>query len=169
MQAKITALAVAGGLVLSGSAQAEPGFTADPESPAGVEYQIPLDTARGQGGGGYHGGNPSGGGGAAPGATAPSGGSSGVGGASALFGRGIKSADKERVSGKAGGGQQPGVRQKPGGDSRVGRDGSPATLIPASASYSATGPVAGVVGGVLLIGGGIGLFLRLRGRRGTLA
>src|SRR6266508_3854481 len=58
---KITALAVGAvavsGGVPAGASAAEPGFTGDPHSPAGVEYQVPLDNARHQGGGsGHHGG-----------------------------------------------------------------------------------------------------------------
>jgi hypothetical protein len=171
VQAKKTAFALAGvigGLALAGTAQAaEPGFTPDPESPAGVEYQIPLDTARGQGGGGPSGGDAQGGGGSpsgspsggSPSGSAPSGGSAGSRGTSGLFGSGISTPGKGDAKGPNG------TRQRRGGAG----SGSTAVPVSASASYSATGPVAGVVGGVLLIGGGIGLFLRLRGRRGTLS
>src|SRR3954470_11156173 len=119
VRAKITAVGVAGvlsALAASASAQAEPGFTADPQSPAGVEYAIPLDTARGQGGGGHH----SGGGGAQrPGATAPGGTSApaGSGGDSpALFGNGITPPAKTHAkqakpsSGGGGGAQKPARR-----------------------------------------------------------
>src|SRR3954462_1213702 len=99
---KITALAVgavaiSGGLP-AGASAAEPGFTVDPQSPAGVEYQIPLDSARGQGGGGTGHGHPGGGGlgGSSGGGTSSGGGGSGGGGGSSastpssnLFGAGI--------------------------------------------------------------------------------
>ena len=37
----------------------------------------------------------------------------------------------------------------------------------ASTSYSTAAPIGGLIGGILLVGGGLGLFLRLRGRRST--
>src|SRR4051794_38453413 len=99
---KITALAVgavaiSGGLP-AGASAAEPGFTVDPQSPAGVEYQIPLDSARGQGGGGTGHGHHGGGGlgGSSGGGTSSGGGASGGGGSSSastpssnLFGAGV--------------------------------------------------------------------------------
>src|SRR3954468_6760360 len=93
---KITALAVGTiaatcGIPTTASA-AEPGFTVDPQSPAGVEYQVPLDSARGQGGGGHNGGGHLGGGsggGGGGGASSGSGGSSSGSGSQALFGAGI--------------------------------------------------------------------------------
>src|SRR4051812_14956644 len=103
---KITALAVgavaiSGGLP-AGASAAEPGFTVDPQSPAGVEYQIPLDSARGQGGGGTGHGHHGGGGlgGSSGGGTSSGGGASGGGGGSSaspssnLFGAGIAPATR---------------------------------------------------------------------------
>src|SRR3954451_1806549 len=93
VRAKITAVGVAGvlsALAASASAHAEPGFTADPDSPAGVEYAIPLDTARGHGGG--HHGSPGRGGAPGTGTATPGGTSAGTGaggGSPALFGSGI--------------------------------------------------------------------------------
>src|SRR5881275_1273726 len=93
---KITALAVGAvavsGGIPTGASAAEPGFTVDPHSPAGVEYQVPLDNARHQGGGGsgHHGGGSgsvSGGGGSSSGGGATGGGGSSAGaGSSNLFG-----------------------------------------------------------------------------------
>src|SRR5690349_11930410 len=98
VRAKITAVGATGvlaALATSATAQAEPGFTADPQSPAGVEYAIPLDTARGHGGGGGGGGgHPSGttgGGGSSSGGSQSSGGSS-----PELFGAGIKPPSKSK-------------------------------------------------------------------------
>src|SRR3954452_8826590 len=91
VRAKITAVAASGvlaALAASTSAQAEPGFTADPQSPAGVEYAIPLDQARGHGGGGgggVHPGGPDGGSGGSGSGSSQAGGSS-----PELFGAGIK-------------------------------------------------------------------------------
>src|SRR3954467_6829264 len=97
---KITALAVGAvavsGGIPAGASAAEPGFTVDPQSPAGVEYQVPLDSARGQGGGGTGHGHHGGGGlGGSGGGGTSSGGGTGGGGSSAgtpssnLFGAGI--------------------------------------------------------------------------------
>src|SRR4051794_38835514 len=136
VRAKITAVGAAGvlwALAASASAQAEPGFTADPQSPAGVEYAIPLDTARGQGG---HHGSPGGSRGApGTGGSTPGGTSAGTGGNSpALFGSGItppKKTSKNGAKTSGGGGTGPG---KPG------RSGSAKAAVKApvaaSASYS---------------------------------
>src|SRR5436190_3974231 len=82
----VSAVAVSGG-VPAGASAAEPGLTVDPQSPAGVEYQVPLDNARNQGGGsGHHGGgfgSATGGGG---GGTGSGGGATGGGGSSASTG-----------------------------------------------------------------------------------
>src|SRR6476660_8754238 len=92
---KITALAVGAAAVTggipAGASAAEPGFTVDPQSPAGVEYQIPLDNARHQGGGSsHHGGggfgSATGGGGDSGGGATGGGGSSAGTGSSNLFG-----------------------------------------------------------------------------------
>src|SRR3954452_8534161 len=74
----LAALSVLGFAAAAGSAHAEPGLTVDPDSPAGVEYAVPLDSARGHGGGG---GAPGGGSAPARGGNSP-----------ALFGSGIKTA-----------------------------------------------------------------------------
>jgi hypothetical protein len=169
VRGKITAVCAASvlsALAASASAQAEPGFTADPQSPAGVEYAIPLDTARGQGG--VHHGSPGSGGTPGSGTSTPGGTSPGTGsggGSPALFGSGI-TPPKENGSKHA----------KPGGDGGSGSDkparsggrGSAVTPpVAASASYSSTGPVVGIVGAILLLGGGVGVMLRLRARRSS--
>src|SRR3954453_1195122 len=175
---KITALAVGAvavsGGIPAGASAAEPGFTVDPQSPAGVEYQVPLDSARGQGGGGtghgHHGGGGLGGSGG--GATSSGGGTGGGGGSSAgtpssnLFGAGIAPATGSSGSaggtGSASGGT--GGTNTGGGASGGGVRHLPRALT-ASADYSSTGPVAGIVVAILLVGGGLGLFLRMRARR----
>src|SRR3954468_23661352 len=77
----LAALSVLGFAAAAGSAHAEPGLTVDPDSPAGVEYAVPLDSARGHGGHGGGGGAPGGGRAPATGGNSP-----------ALFGSGIKAA-----------------------------------------------------------------------------
>jgi hypothetical protein len=178
---KITALAVGAiaatcGIPATASA-AEPGFTVDPQTPAGVEYQIPLDSARGQGGGGHNGGghlgggggNSSGGGGGGGTSSGGGTGSSSGSGSSALFGAGISPATAgsggspgSNVSG-AGRGSDTGSSSGAGGSGRGSR--SLPSALTASADYSSTGPVAGIIAAILLVGGGFGLFLRLRARR----
>jgi hypothetical protein len=172
---KITALAV-GTLALSGgvpagASAAEPGLTVDPQSPAGVEYQIPLENARGQGGGshggGSHGGGSlggaSGGGGGSNGggaAGAGSGGSSASTSSSSLFGAGITPATGSGTSkGAAAAGRNRG-NNAGGGNAR-----HLPTALTANADYSSAGPVAAIVGAILLGGAAFGLFLRLRARR----
>jgi hypothetical protein len=158
----LAALSLLGLTAATGVAQAEPGLTVDPDSPAGVEYAVPLDTARGHRGNGGSGGG---------GTTAPSGGAD----SPVLFGSGIKSGSGSSGGDKGSPGSgKPG--EKPGGGSgggsasgsggRVGTD-SPAAPVAASATYSTTGPMAAIIGGVLLLGGGLGLFLRLRARRSS--
>jgi hypothetical protein len=176
---KITALAVGAvaisGGVPAGASAAEPGFTVDPQSPAGVEYQVPLDSARGQGGGGTGHGHHGGGGlgGSSGGGTSSGGGASGGGGSSAsspssnLFGAGIAPASGSAGSGSAGGNGSAsgaGGTNSGGGASGGGVRHLPRALT-ASADYSSTGPVAGIVVAILLVGGGLGLFLRMRARR----
>jgi hypothetical protein len=169
VRGKITAAAVGSLLaagVPSGVARAEPGLTVDPQSPAGVEYAIPLNSGRGHGGGkGHSGGGGSGGGSSAlfgSGITPPSNTSSGTGPSGAGTGG----------SGGAGGGSggstgHRGSSSKPRSGSHSSGGATPPGVAPvsAAASYSTSGPVAGIVGGILALGGGLGLFLRLRGRR----
>src|SRR4051794_3561554 len=111
---KVTALAVGTITAMCGlpaaAPAAEPGFTADPQSPAGVEYQVPLDSARGQGGGGHHGGGHLGGGGSSGGGGGTSSGgdgssssSSSGSGSQALFGAGITPASAAPAGSKASG------------------------------------------------------------------
>jgi hypothetical protein len=179
---KITALAV-GTLALSGGIPAgasasEPGFTVDPQSPAGVEYQIPLDSARGQGGG-SHGGGSHDGGGSIGGTTSGgggSGGSNGGGGAAgggsggsgssspSLFGAGITPAKANGSNSGGSGSAGNGAAQRSGGAA----SGDGARHFPSlttSADYSSTGPIAGIVAAILITGGAFGLFVRMRARR----
>jgi hypothetical protein len=171
VRGKITVFAV--GAVMGtgfapGTAGAQQGLTVDPQSPAGVEYAVPLDTARSHGGGGSS--HPGSGGGGSTSGGSGTGGS----GSPVLFGSGITPPAKAASrSGSGSGGQGSGARKrqsggrgsKPGARTATAGSPSPVTPVTASASYSSTGPVAGIVGGVLLLGGGFGLFVRLRGRR----
>jgi hypothetical protein len=157
----LAALSLLGLTGASGVAQAEPGLTVDPDSPAGVEYAVPLDSGRG------HGGNPGSGGG---GTTAQSGGAD----SPVLFGSGIKAASGGSGAGSGSpGDDKPGAKPNDGGNSASGSGGRLGTGTPAvapvtaSANYSTTGPIAAIIGGVLLLGGGLGLFLRLRARRSS--
>jgi hypothetical protein len=145
------------------AAGAQSGLTVDPHTPAGVEYAVPLDSARGHGGGGS--GHPGGRSGGSNSSSAADG-----SGSPALFGSGItppaqSGSGRGRHTGARG--RQAAARKSPAEGS-----GSPrpvVTPVTASASYSSTGPLAGVIGGVLFIGGGLGVFLRLRARRPPLS
>ena len=166
MRRTISALAAGAGLAIGATpavAAPEPGFTVDPQSPAGVEYQIPLDHARNQGGGhGNHSVALGGGGSSSSGGGGSSGGSGG-GSAAPLFGSGITPATGSS-SGKAGkdrGGRNGGGASDSGGGSG-GRPSLPE--LTSTASYSSTGPVAGVVAAIVLAGLGLGFFLRQRNR-----
>jgi hypothetical protein len=179
VRGKITALAVLSvgatvGVPATASAS-EPGFTVDPQSPAGVEYQIPLNTARGQGGGGngHHGGGSlsGGGSGGSGGGTSSGGGTGGPGngssaGSQALFGTGITPATNGSGSGygAAGGGRNGPARDGHGSGSGSGSRTLPAALT-SNADYSTSGPIAAIIAAILAVGGGFGLLLRLRARR----
>jgi hypothetical protein len=148
---------VGGLLATSATAYAEPGLTVDPQSPAGVEYAVPLDQGRGHGGG-------SGGAGDSGGT-----GSAGGGDSSGLFGKGISAAAGNRAGKPSANGSR-----KPAGRARgKKRKSSPAgggkaavvAPVNASASYSTSGPVVGLIAAILLAGCGFGLFLRFRARR----
>jgi hypothetical protein len=171
VRGKITALAAgtlmaACGIPASASA-AEPGFTVDPQSPAGVEYQVPLDSARGQGGGGsshdHGGGGLSGGGGGG----SSGGGSNAASSSPILFGSGITPAagGPAGAKSKSSGGRHHRGGQASGGSGSAAGGLSVPSALSTTASYSSTGPVAGIVGAILLVGGGLGLVLRLRARR----
>ena len=157
VHAKITALAAGSMLLAAGlpsAAQAEPGLTVDPQSPAGVEYAVPIDQGRGHGG---------------PGNGAAGGGKNS---SPTLFGSGIKpsgsgSSGGNGDSGDGGSDSKDGKGADKRGDAKPPRDGGSAgqpavTAANAAASYSATGPIAGLIAAILVGGGGLGLFLRLR-------
>jgi hypothetical protein len=184
MRGKITAVAVGGMLAAglpAGVARAEPGVTVDPQSPAGVEYAVPLDSGRGLGGGHRHTGGASGGtgGGSGDGSSNSGGGSGGSSSSSSsssngLFGAGI-TPPRQGGTGGRNSGSKP-AHGRGGGSASHGRtshdpatggsDATPAGVTPvrAAASYSTTAPLAGLIGAVVLIGGGIGLLLRFRTR-----
>ena len=159
---KITALAVGAvavtGGIPAGASAAEPGFTVDPQSPAGVEYQVPLDNARNQGGGGsgHHGGGgfgstTGGGGNSSGGATGGGGGSSAGTGSSNLFGTGISPATAGSGASGAGGSSVGTAGGATGGGAGGHGSGAPSgearhfPAITTTADYSSTGPVAGIV------------------------
>ena len=157
----ITAILVGALLVPAGAAAQSD--RPDPDSPAGVEYELPLDQTRkdlsdnGKGpesGGGENGASP---------------GSSGAGGddgAAPLFGAGIS---REVASGGEGGGQNPsdGDRNKSGGGaggpSADGEEGGsdPAVTKASTGDDGSTGLLLpGLVLLVILAGGAMGLLLR---------
>jgi hypothetical protein len=134
------------------------GVSVDPDSPAGVEYAVPLDQARrdatGTAGGGSAGtdhGQPLFG----VGIERASAGSGGGGGAKGSGGSGRSAG----TGGSSGGGTQAGAGE-------AGRNGASAAAIEVAASGgSSTGMLsAGIAGGVLLLGllGGLGLRRVLR-------
>lgn len=145
-------------LLLPVAAQGQTGKPLDPDSPAGVEYQLPLEQARKNVGGGDRAGGP-----------AP------------LFGAGVVAAGKS-VTAKAGGagGEAQGDSASEEGSSRSGAGGKAgrdsgatpgstaikqATLgAPDEDGGSATLRIAGIALAVLLVGGLLGLVLR-RGLR----
>ena len=170
----VGALAVTGGIP-AGASAAEPGFTVDPQSPAGVEYQVPLDNARNQGGGsGHHGGggfgSATGGGGNSSGGATGGGGSSAGTGSPNLFGTGISPATTGSGASGAGGSNGAtggGARGAGGHGSGAPSGGSGTRRLPSlttTADYSSTGPIAGIVAAILVTGAAFGLFLRLRAR-----
>ena len=134
----------------------------DPDSPAGVEYELPLDQTRKdlsengkepESGGGGNGGSPGSAGG-------------GDGGAAPLFGAGIS---REAASGGEDGGQNPSSddRTEPGtggggpsaGDEQ--RDSDPAVTKASTGDGGSTGLLLpGLVLLVILAGGAMGLLLR---------
>jgi hypothetical protein len=159
---QITALAVAtvSAIAMPGAASAEPGLTVDPHSPAGVEYQVPLDTARGHGShpGGASGDKGSG----SSGSSADPGGSN----SDTLFGSGITPAAKTRSS--AGGRHGDNGKRSAAPRPRAGHRAAaapPVAPITASASYSPDGALVGLIAGILAVGVGIGLLARYRSRR----
>ena len=152
----IAAFACALALPAFAGAQEQPKL--DPDSPAGVEYQLPLDTARQEaagGDGGDLGGGGAGGGDAAGGGSADDASASGSDGAP-LFGSGIK----------------PRIGNAGAEGARLDGTGADAGLAAgaSTASSAATGIgtneflMPGIALGVLLVGAGFGLALR-RGLR----
>lgn len=142
-------------LVACGPAQAEKGVHIDPHSPAGVEYAVPLDQARGDSA--HHG--------------AGSGGSGGSGG-STRFGAGITppanahsgTTGQTAASGRKTRRGQSQARRSHGAAQTA--DPAPSTPVAAAGSGSDYSSVAlgAVIGAVLLAGAGIGVLLRRRAR-----
>jgi hypothetical protein len=172
------------------SAAAQSGGRADPRTPSGTEYDIPLEEARRDAAGGPNGAGrsrtrrPGGTGSAAPGpgggGSGTSGGGSGAG--SSLFGAGISAAgpgsggdvrgrDRSDPAGGTQGGRGSG---EPGDGGRV-RPGEPAPLgsIPPPLRADGSGRVGSwwpalLAVAVLAAGAGLGLLItRLRARGGT--
>ena len=135
----------------------------DPDSPAGVEYELPLDQTRKDL---SDGGKGPGSGGGDNGASPGSAGGDGDDGAAPLFGAGIS---REAASGGEGGGQNPsdGGRTKSGteagGPSADGEQGDsdPAVTKASTGDGGFTGLLLpGLVLLVILAGGAMGLLLR---------
>jgi hypothetical protein len=164
--ARATAVAVGIFLASATSAQAEPGLTVDPQSPAGVEYAIPLDQGR------HHGGGPGGqGGGTSPelfgnGITPPAQAGAGSGGSDSPSGTGSGKSDGTRGGGSGGGA---GHRDEGAGSGAPAGVGGSSSIPPvrAAAQFSADGAVVGLIAAILVVGIGLGLFLRLRARRSS--
>jgi len=161
--------AVTCSLLLPGAAQAQDPARLDPDSPAGVEYQLPLDQARRDaapdpgGGGGGAGGGPPGGGSAEP---------------TPLFGAGI-TPDRAQSGGEAIAdadvGERPGDERSgdradrtaagAGGPGARGRGaGEPAKSFRTAAAADGGASTALILGGIALavvvLGGALGLALR---------
>jgi hypothetical protein len=153
VRGKIAALVV--GSVLgtagaTGTVQAERGLTVDPQSPAGVEYAVPLDAGRGHGNSSGHSGSTGGGGNPSPAGGAPPN----------LFGSGITPPGKESGGRKHGRGGGHGA-----GAGAAGTGQTAPAPVRASTEYSSSGPLAALIAALLLLGGGLGVFVRLRRRR----
>ena len=148
------AIAVALTLAIPGTAWSqEDEVHVDPNSPAGVEYELPLDRARQEAGGGGGGGNTGSGGGSAGGATAT--------GETPLFGEGVVSDGSAPA--------RDGGASRSAGES-TGSDGRPAPTPP-TVRAQAPSPddgggallaVVGGAGGVLALGALAGLLWRRR-------
>jgi hypothetical protein len=126
----------------------------DPESPAGTEYELPLDRAREKAGGGTRGGT-----------TAGDGGS----GEAPLFGEGVEREDRAGAGGTA----TDGTTQT--ASSSRSRNGEASTATPATVRAQAPSPdgggsgllaVAAGAGGVLVLGGLAGVLWRRRSMGG---
>jgi hypothetical protein len=149
-------------LALSGTARAQQGVHVDPQSPAGVEYALPLDSARNAGGGGgshRHSGGGGGGGSSSPShtSTAPAGPAAGGSSAgTALFGQGI---EPKRSHASA----RPSRAKKTHGKRPVPAT-APVTVVhvPPPADYSSTLAIGGLIALIVLAGGGLGLVARRR-------
>ena len=152
MRLPFTTLALACALLQPSLALAQEQPTLDPDSPAGVEYQLPLDRAREDAvGGGGSGGGGGGFGGSAEGT---------AGAGAGLFGSGIKpqgDPDGEAARARSG--------DAAGSGAARGVGGQDALPLAAEAGISANNfVIPGIALGVLLLGGGLGLALR-RGLR----
>ena len=156
-------LVIACALVAPPAAGAQEPVQVDPDSPAGVEYQLPLDQARSDGAAG-------GGGGSGPG----SGG--GSGGPVPLFGAGI-ARDGSQSSGGGGeaapdggirgGAGQSGDRADRGATGAGGGDGAGSGAVATGDGGGWTGLILGGIAlAVVVLGGALGLALR-RGLRTT--
>jgi len=171
-------LAVAASLLTLSPATALGATRPDPDSPAGVEYELPLERARERAAGGNDG--------AAPGRGSRPGGGAG-GGAAPLFGAGVGPPGRGEGSDAAGGGGADGRsgvgrgRERaaagddgargpsPGSSSsdRPGAEGPPGLAASAGADgASGTLATGGIVLGVLLAAGMLGLLLRRTFRSG---
>jgi len=154
-------------LLLAPGASAQGGVDdpqVDPDSPAGTEYELPIDRARDRARGGGSGG---------------SGGTSGAaGGQAPLFGEGVEEEQAPRSGGESSTAKEAPSEQTPsssgGADPPRTAGERPATSAPEVARVQAPAPETGggqlatpaaIAAGVLLIGGLAGLLLRRRSDR----
>ena len=136
-------LAICLALVLAGPSAGQAGAPQiDPDSPAGIEYQLPIDRARGE-------------------AAGPGSSSSARPGSAPLFGTGVTRSTASDESGRV-----PPASAEP---STPAQNGGAQTRARASVPASGATPllaIAGGAAGVLVFGGLAGLALRRRGTAG---
>lgn len=149
-------LAVVGALALNGPASLVPAASAtvhvDPKGPAGQQYALPLDSARGEASG-----TPAAG---VPGATVKA----------PLFGQGITPRERGAAKGTSSSGGHHGAAgqaakkqtRATAADNTNAEGRSVVAIVRAGASGSTTLWILGLIGGVLLLGGAAGLIMRWR-------
>jgi hypothetical protein len=130
-------------------AQGEGGVHVDPNSPAGKEYALPLDSARREAAGGQKGAGT----GTSPGQGAPA-----ARGGTPLFGAGIRPARSRKA--RSGGAQAARDRTKGGPSKRSRQAAGPQAAAISGGASGGTGTTIGVALAVLALGCGLGFALR---------